>query len=78
MQVWEANSGTHESTGRTRQTRAYQEKRTCGEMRICLGEAPMTLQERLGLLRKLTSMQTMLQTTLMQPIGEDLVLVLIG
>ena len=37
----------------------------------------MTLQDRIRLLVKLTSMQTMLPTTVMQPIGEDLGLVLI-
>ena len=37
-----------------------------------LGEAPMTLQERQGILIKLTTSETMLQTTVMQPTGKDL------
>ena len=49
------DSGTHKSIGRTHQTRAYQEKRGCGKLRIGIGEAPMTLQERIGILRKIDS-----------------------
>ena len=32
----------------------------------------MTLQERQGILRKLTTKETILQTTVMQPMGKDL------
>ena len=39
---------------------------------MCLGEAPMTLQERPGISRKLTTTETLLQTTVMQPMGEDM------
>ena len=35
-----------------RQLRAHQEKRGCGKLRIGIGEALMTLQERIGILRK--------------------------
>ena len=48
------------------------ERRACGEIRMCLGEAPMTLQERSGILRKLTTREIKLQTTMMQPMGKDL------
>ena len=40
-----------QSVGCKRQLRAYQEKRECGKLRMCLDEAPMTLQERQGILR---------------------------
>ena len=36
------------------------------------GEAPMILQEIQGILRKLTTRETMLQTTVIQPMGKDL------
>ena len=48
------------------------ERRAYGEIRMCLGEAPMTLQERSGILRKLTTRDSKLQTTMMQPMGKDL------
>ena len=53
-------------------TSISRERRACGEIRMCLGEAPMTLQERQGILRKLTTRETKLQTTMMQPMGKDL------
>ena len=65
-------TGFTKGVGRTQQARAYQEKRACGEILMCLGEAPMTLQERQGILRKLTTREAMLQTTVMQPMGKDL------
>ena len=37
---------------RKRQLRAYEEKRGYGKLHIGIGEAPMTLQERIGILRK--------------------------
>lgn len=43
-----------------------------GEIRMCLDEAPMTLQERSGILRKLTTREIKLQTTMMQPMGKEL------
>ena len=46
---------THKSVGSTQQARVYREKRVCREIRMCLGEAPMTLQERQGILWKLTA-----------------------
>lgn len=47
------------------------------EIRTGIGEASMTIQERLRVLRELNSLQTTLQTTLMQPIAEDRGLVVI-
>ena len=41
-----------QSVGCKRQLRAYQEKRGYGKLHVGIGEAPMTLQERIGILRK--------------------------
>ena len=43
--------GTHKERMTYAKARAYQEKCTYEEIRMCLGEAPMTLQERQGILR---------------------------
>ena len=52
--MWVTNLGPTKSEWRT-QARAYQGKCTYEEIPMCLGEAPMTLQERQGILRKLTT-----------------------
>ena len=70
--MWVTHLGPTKREGRVQQARACQEKRTYEEIRMCLGEAPMTLQERPGILRKLTTREIMLRTTVMQPIGKDL------